>query len=161
MAFRRQPFLTGSGTGRSIRSARLPAQTPEPGSAPGADPLAGPGSVAGCRAHAGICWSTARFPNDGALGRQLVQPAGERTSHWGQVSQESGVPAAERIAQGETEARFRETRSAGTPDAPQIRMVTELAETPASILCGHSGRLCPGPLSGTPGRYDGGFELYP
>lgn len=49
MAFRRQrlpgqqPFLTGSGTGRSIRSARLPAQTPEPGSAPGADLPSGAG----------------------------------------------------------------------------------------------------------------------
>ena len=86
--------------------------------------------------------------------------AGERTSHWWQASQESGVPAAERIAQGETEARFRETRSAGTPDAPQIRMVTELAETPA-----RSSAATPAALSRAferdARRYDGGFELYP
>ena len=128
---------------------------------------AGSGSAFGGRA----AWpDVARTPGSAGVqpvsrmaelwGGNWSSPAGERTSHWGQVSQESGVPAAERIAQGETEARFRETRSAGTLDAPQIRMVTELAETPA-----RSSAATPAALSRAferdARRYDGGFELYP
>lgn len=86
-------------------------------------------------------------------------PAEEAQSCFGQMSTAAGAAAEPRFAGGNPAAWSRVVR-ASTPDAPQIRMVTELTEPQV-----RSSWADPAALSRAferdARRYDGGFELYP